>query len=158
MLHGFPDEKLDFFSYIFTTTVFLKVIDMRKFLLLTVPLAALSACATGPSLQSRMASFTGASEKTLVEQLGVPDKQVTVDGLQYLAYDHRDIDFDPGFAGPFYGPGFYGGPFYGGGFIGPGPFFDAGIPSRVSEVACETTFTLRDDKVIGFTLRGDDCS
>ncbi len=129
---------------------------MRKFLLLTVPLMALSACVTGPSLQSRMASFTGASEKTLVQQLGVPDKQVTVDGLQYLAYDHRDIDFDPGLAGPFYAGGLYGGPFYGG--FGPGPFFDAGIPSRVNEVACETTFTLRDDKVIGFTLRGDDCS
>jgi hypothetical protein len=128
---------------------------MRKFLLLTVPLAALTACATGPSLQSRMASFTGASEKTLVQELGVPDKQVTVDGLQYLAYDHRDIDFDPGFVGPIYGGGFYGGPFFGGGFGG--PFIDAGIPSRINEVACETTFTLRDDKVIGFKLRGDDC-
>ncbi len=130
---------------------------MRKFLLLALPLAALSACATGPSLQSRMASYTGASEQTLVQQLGVPDKQVTVGGLQYLAYDHRDIDFDPGIVGPLDGSGFYGGPFYGGGF-GPGPFFDAGIPSRVHEIACETTFTLRDDKVISFTLRGDDCS
>jgi hypothetical protein len=128
---------------------------MRKFLLLGL-MPALSACATGPSLQSRMASFTGASEKTLVQQLGVPDKQVNVDGLQYLAYDHRDIDFDPGFAGPFYGSGFYGGPFYGG--FGPGPVFATGIPSRVAEISCETTFTLRDDKVIGFTLRGDDCS
>jgi hypothetical protein len=129
---------------------------MRGLMLPAVPLAALAGCAPVPSLQSRMASFTGASEKTLVEQLGVPDKQVTVDGLQYLAYDHRDIDFDPGFAEPFYGAGFYGGPFYGG--FGPGPFIDAGIPSRINEVACETTFTLRDNKVVGFTLRGDDCS
>jgi len=133
------------------------VIDMRKILALTLPLASLTACATGPSLQSRMASFTGASEKTLVQDLGVPDKQVTVDGLQYLAYDHRDIDFDPGFSGPIYAGGFYGGPFYPSGFF-PAPFLDAGIPSRIHEISCETTFTLRDDKVIGFTLRGDDCS
>jgi hypothetical protein len=62
-----------------------------------------------------------------------------------------------GFVGPFYGEGF-GGPFYGGGFYGPGPFFDAGLPARVDEVSCETTFMLRGDKVVGFTLRGDDCS
>jgi hypothetical protein len=129
---------------------------MRRYILL-LPLVALTACATGPGLQSRMASYTGASEQTLVEQLGVPDKQVTVNGVQYLAYDHRDIDVEPGFIGPIYGTGFYDGPFYGGGF-GPGPFFDAGIPSRVNEIACETTFKLRDGKVISFTLRGDDCS
>jgi hypothetical protein len=129
---------------------------MRKFFWL-LPLAALGACATGPSLQSRMASFTGASEQTLVQDLGVPDKQVTVNGVLYLAYDHRDLDVSPGFVGPFYGEGF-GGPFYGGGFYGPGPFFDAGLPARVDEVSCETTFMLRGDKVVGFTLRGDDCS
>jgi hypothetical protein len=125
---------------------------MRKCLLL-LPLTALAACATGPGLQSRMASFTGASEQTLVQDLGVPDKQVTVGDVQYLAYERRDLDVTPGFAGPYYG-----GPFYGGGFIGPGPFFDAGIPGRVNEISCETTFQLRNDKVIGFTLRGDDCS
>jgi hypothetical protein len=129
---------------------------MRKFMLL-LPLASLAACATGPGLQSRMASFTGASEQTLVQDLGVPDKQVTVNGTQYLAYERRDLDVSPGFMGPAYG-GFYGGPFYGGGFIGPGPFFDAGIPSRVNEISCETTFVLRKDKVVSFTLRGNDCS
>jgi hypothetical protein len=130
---------------------------MRKKLVL-LPLAALAGCATGPGLQSRMASFTGASEQTLVQDLGVPDKQVTVNGVQYLAYDRRDLDVSPGFVGPFYGSGFYGGPFYGGGFAGPGPFFDAGLPARVNEISCETTFMLRSDKVVGFTIRGDDCT
>jgi hypothetical protein len=128
---------------------------MRKYLLL-LPLAALTACASGPTLQSRMAGYIGASEQSVVQQLGVPDKQVTVNGTQYLAYDHRDLDIEPGFIGPVYGGGFYGGPFFGPGYFG-GPFIDEGFPSRVSEVACETTFELRNGKVISFTLRGDDC-
>jgi len=125
---------------------------MRKILLL-LPLAALAACATGPSLESRMASYTGASEQTLVQNFGVPDKQVTVAGVQYLAYDRRDLDVSPGFIGP-YG---YGGPFYPG-FDGPGPWIEGGFPARVAEISCETTFMLRNDKVVGFTLRGDDCT
>jgi hypothetical protein len=130
-------------------------------------LATLSACATGPSLQTRLASYIGAPEGALIKNFGVPDKQITVDGTQYLAYDHRDLNVYPGFIGPgfigpgfigpgFYGPGLYGGPFLGG--YGPGPFFDTGIPAQVNEVSCETTFLLKDGKVVDFTLRGDDCT
>ncbi len=119
--------------------------------------ATLSACATGPSLQTRLASYIGAPEGALIKNFGVPDKQITVDGTQYLAYDHRDLNVYPGFNGPgFYGPGLYGGPFLGG--YGPGPFFDTGIPAQVNEVSCETTFLLKDGKVVDFTLRGDDCT
>jgi len=118
---------------------------------------ALSACATGPSVQTRLASYIGSPEGALIKNFGVPDKQITVDGTQYLAYDHRDLDVSPGFAGPgFYGPGLYGGPFFGG--FGPDPFFDTGLPARVNEVSCETTFLLKDGKVVDFTLRGDDCT
>ena len=106
--------------------------------------ATLSACAAGPSLQTRLASYIGAPEGALIKNFGVPDKQITVDGTQYLAYDHRDLDVSPGFIGP--------------GFYGPGPFFDTGIPARVNEVSCETTFLLKDGKVVDFTLRGDDCT
>jgi len=123
---------------------------MRKFLLL-LPLAAAS-CVIGPSLQSRMASYIGDSKTSLVQTLGVPDKQITVNGTDYLAYDEHHIEITPGFAtyGGF-GP-WYGGPFYG------GPVFDAGIPPEVIERGCETTFLLQNNKVTNFTLRGNDCS
>jgi hypothetical protein len=123
---------------------------MRKLLFL-LPLLA-TACATGPGLQSRMASYIGDSKAQLVQTLGVPDKQITAGGADYLAYDRHHVEFTPGFttfAG--FGP-WYGGPYYG------GPIFDAGIPPQVIEQDCETTFVLHDDKVASFTLRGNDCS
>jgi len=123
---------------------------MRKFLLF-LPLAAAS-CVIGPGMQSRMASYIGDSKAALVQTLGVPDKQINVNGTDYLAYDEHHIEVTPGF-GTFGGFGpWYGGPFYG------GPVFDAGIPPEVIERGCETTFLLRDDKVVNFTLRGNDCS
>ncbi len=127
---------------------------MRKYLSL-IALLGMSACATGPGLQSRMASYIGATEDQLVQKLGVPDKQITVNGVQYLAYDQHHLDVSPGFStfGGFYGGGYYGGPYFGG-----GPFFDAGFPPTIEERGCETTFALRDGKVINFSFRGNDCT
>ena len=119
---------------------------MRKFLCLAA-LLSVSACATGPGLQSRMAAYTGASAETLVKDLGVPDKQITLDGVQYFAYDRHHTLVSPGF----YAFSGYT-PFY------DGPFYDAGFPPTVTEEGCETTFALRNNKVVSFTLRGNDCS
>lgn len=124
---------------------------MQKYISL-IALLCVSACTIGPSLQSRMASYTGASEEQLVQKLGVPDKQISVNGVQYLAYDEHHLDVTPGFAtfGGFYG-GPFDGPFYG------GPFIDA-APPNITERGCETTFMLHDNKVFNFTLRGNDCT
>jgi hypothetical protein len=124
---------------------------MRKFLFLFLPVLA-TACATGPSLESRTASYIGDSKAQLVQTLGVPDKQITAGGADYLAYDRHHLEFTPGFDA-FGGFGnWYGGPYFG------GPIFDAGIPPQLIEQDCETTFLLRNDKVASFTLRGNDCS
>ncbi len=129
---------------------------MRRIaLLLLLPLAA---CATGPSLQSRMAAYTGASAETLVHSLGVPDKQVTLKGVQYFAYSEHHTEITPGASygfAPFYGYPFYGSQFYGAGY---GGAFFGGSPPEVDEYSCETTFMLRDDKVFSYSLRGNDCS
>ncbi len=132
---------------------------MRRIFFL-LPLLAVAGCATGPGLESRMAAYTGASGETLVQSLGVPDKQINLNGVQYMAYVRQRTEVDPepvflglgGFGGPFGGPyGAYGGGFYGGGLYG------AGIPENVTVWRCETTFKLQDDKVVSFTLRGNDC-
>jgi hypothetical protein len=124
--------------------------NMRKFLLILPFLAA--ACATGPGLESRMAAYIGASPETLIGAFGVPDKQITVDGVQYFAYVRHRTQVIPGtpvFAG------FGGYPYYGG--FG-GPVFATGIPPTVIDRSCETTFLLHDNKVVSFTLRGNDCN
>ncbi len=128
---------------------------MRNLLLL-LPVMALAGCAEGPSLESRMAAYTGATEQVLVQQLGVPDKQITVGGVQYLAYVQRHEEFTPGIYQGWGGFGPYGfaGP-YGGGFGG--PIWDSGIPPTVNDLTCETTFMLKDGHVVNFSLRGNDC-
>jgi len=115
---------------------------------------ALSGCATGPSLQSRMAGFTGASTQTLVEHLGVPDKQITTNGTEYLAYTVRHSEeLEPGYGGPigpYFGRGYYGAAFGSG-------FYDSNFPRPIDQYSCTVTFALHGDKVVGFTLRGNDC-
>ncbi len=126
---------------------------MKRGIMFLAALLALASCAIGPSLQSRMAAYTGASGETLVQNLGVPDKQLTLNNFQYLAYVRQQVSVTPTApifvpSGPF-GPygGFYGAGFYGGGFA----------PS-VTVWRCEITFTLQHDKVLGVSLRGNACS
>ena len=108
-------------------------------------LLVLAACAHGPSLQSRMAAYIGAPEDKLVQSMGVPDKQITVNGVQYLAYVRGHAQVLPGdFAMGGYGPWY-------------GPYYNAGFPQDVQVWSCEITFTLKDGKVAGFTLRGNNC-
>ena len=104
----------------------------RKSLLLLVCLA-LAGCVTGPSLQSQMAAYIGADQQSLVRTLGVPDKHITVNNVQYLAYV-TTTDFGP--------QGYYGGYYY------------SSYPAIYS---CETTFSVKDDRVFSVKLRGDAC-
>jgi hypothetical protein len=119
---------------------------MRRVLCLALFLA-MAACATGPSLQSRMAAYIGSSGDILVQNLGVPDKQFALNGFQYLAYIRQQTTVT---APP---PLFYGG-FYGGGF---GPYGGYYGPPSITVWRCEITFTLQHDKVLNVTLRGNYC-
>lgn len=123
---------------------------------LAAPLLAigLAGCVTGPSLAERMSQFVGQPEQVLVQDLGVPNRTVTVKGVTYMAYIHRSTEYIPGSYG--YGP--YGyppfmGPFYwGGGWGGWG-----GFPPQVATYSCETTFTVVNNLVRSFSLRGNGC-
>jgi hypothetical protein len=121
----------------------------RAGFLLLLPL--LGSCATGPSLQTRMISYMGAPEETVVQSLGVPDKQITVNGTTYLAYirQHAQVQPSPvvGF-GPWGGP--YG-PYYGG-------FYGAALPSAIQVWSCETTFIIQGGHVANVTFKGNDCN
>lgn len=115
--------------------------------------ATLAGCATGPSLQTRMTAYIGAPEQTLVQALGVPDKQITVNGVQYLAYVRSAAQVAPnaadfGFA-PWGGP-YWGGPFYGGGF-------GVGLPQNIEVWSCETIFSVKAGRVWDVAFKGNDC-
>ena len=110
---------------------------------------ALAGCATGPSLESQMAAYIGAPETVLVQKLGVPARQITVNNITYLAYElPNQTQVQPG--------GYaWGGPYWGG--WGPYPYARPMIPQNVQVWSCEVTFLLTEGKVQSFTLRGNDC-
>lgn len=118
----------------------------RAFLFLLL----LAGCATGPGLRTRMISFMGASETQLVQALGVPDKQITVSGVSYLAYVRSRAQVQPS---PVIGFGGWGGPWgpYSGGFAA------ASLPAPVLVYSCETTFTVKDGRVVNVGFKGNDC-
>lgn len=105
----------------------------------------LSGCAAGPSLQSRLAVYIGAPEAELVSNLGVPDRQIEVKGVKYLAYQVRyQTQTAPAMMPP---------PYW-----GPGWAWSPPMPQNVQVWACEATFEVVDSKVRAFSLRGNDCS
>lgn len=121
---------------------------MRLVIFLTM-LLGLSGCVEGPSLQSRLAVYIGASETDLVGSLGVPERQIEIKGVKYLAYQVRyQAQTAPALPPP---------PYWGGGYWGPGWAWMP-APRNVQVWACEATFILVDDKVQRFNLRGNDCN
>lgn len=109
---------------------------------------ALTGCATGPGLQSRMAAYIGAPETELVQNFGVPVRQINVNGVDYLAYQIRYQAQTS--TGPYGGASFWrpGWGWYGG---------FAPVPQDVQVWSCEATFALAKGKVQSFVLRGNDC-
>jgi hypothetical protein len=120
-----------------------------KEILMLLSLIGVAGCASGPGLQARMGAFVGASEQTLVQDLGVPDKQIAVGGVTYLAYVRVQSQMVPeGFVGVYGGP--YWGPY-------DGPVMMAPLPEQVQSWNCEITFVVKDGKVAGVGFRGNDC-
>lgn len=118
---------------------------MRRAAFLLLPL--LAGCATGPSLQTRMIAYMGAPEDKLIQSLGVPDKQITVGGNDYLAYIRQQTQI---ISSPMMGFGPWGP--YGGGFGA------VALPSTVQVWSCETTFAIKDGHVANVTFKGNDCN
>ncbi|HQT67547.1 MAG: hypothetical protein B7Z78_12575 [Rhodospirillales bacterium 20-60-12] len=121
-----------------------------RHIIIAAPLLMLGlvGCAVGPSYATRMSQYIGAPEQTVVQQLGVPDKQVTVNGTKYLAYVRQSSTYIPGSFGFGYGYD-YGYPF--------GPVFGGGFPPEYMTNRCETTFTVQNDHVTSYQLRGNAC-
>lgn len=152
MCYGFQTYNLSgLFKNKATVDLFVLWDDrMRLFSLLVLVLSlGLSSCASGPSLQSRLAAYIGAPEAELVQNLGVPDKQIEVKGVKYLAYQVRyQAQTAPVMPPPYWGPGYW----------GPGWAWSPPFPQNVQVWACEATFVLVDNKVQTFYLRGNDCN
>ena len=110
-------------------------------------------CAYDPAVRAaRLQIFVGQPVAILVANMGVPSRTYEADGIQFLAYTERRVDYIP--ASPSYGYGF-GAPY---GPYGGGPYGGfGGFPPQVVEWVCETTFQVVQDRVQSFTFRGNAC-
>ncbi|WP_426959307.1 hypothetical protein [Muricoccus radiodurans] len=111
--------------------------------LLLAPLL-LAACATGPTLPERLATYVGRSEAELVGSLGVPVRTYDAGGQRFLQFEERRNVAMPGDTF-LYGRGLYGARAW------------VGSPAAYVPVQCDLTFALRAGRVEGFSYRGDGC-
>jgi hypothetical protein len=106
-------------------------------------LLLLAGCAAGPGIEARLAPFVGRTEAELVAGLGVPNRTYDVEGLRFLQYEERRQvlhQLDPYWGRPY-------------GRFAPLPLAAPVLLTR----SCDVTFTLRQGRVEGFAIRGDDC-
>ncbi len=118
-------------------------LSMRR--LAPVLLAGLLAACANPlaARKARMSQLIGKSETDLVQAMGVPVRTYETGGTKFLAYEERRIEIVPG------SPFAYG--------SGPYPGFYGGMPTQVLNLVCDTTFTVVNGAVTGFSLRGNAC-
>jgi hypothetical protein len=103
----------------------------------------LAACAVGPTLEQRLATYVGRSEGDLVAELGVPLRSYDTDGRRFLQFERvSTIALQPepysGFGYGRYRP-----------WMMPAPAY--------AQVRCDLTFALRDHRVESFTMNGQGC-
>ncbi|HVZ06529.1 hypothetical protein [Rhodopila sp.] len=92
--------------------------------------------------QAQLNAFVGRSELELVQAMGVPTQTFETGGVRFLSYQQSQTQVIP--ASPWY----WGGPF---------PGFYGGFPPQLVTWSCDTTFTVVDKRVTGFTMRGNGC-
>jgi hypothetical protein len=99
-------------------------------------------------LEARLGELVGRSEVELVRRMGAPARVVEAGGRRFLAWSHSWLE-------PPYVPGAAAAGFAG---WGPGGFgmYGFGGPMLV-ERGCEATFEVAQERVAGFTLRGNAC-
>jgi hypothetical protein len=111
--------------------------------LLLLPLT-LAACAVGPTLEQRLATFVGRSEGDLVAELGVPVRSYETEGRRFLQFEQQSTiaisQPDPFF----YGPSWRYRPWL--------------ASPTYAQVRCDITFALRAQRVESFTLNGQGCT
>jgi hypothetical protein len=91
--------------------------------------------------KAELAHWIGQREAQLVAAMGAPNRSYDSGGMKFLTYE--DVYVQEGPAGPYY--------------FGPGPAAPTGFAGLRYTTVCDTTFTIADGVVKGFSFRGNGC-
>lgn len=120
---------------------------MKRLLLIAV-LVALSGCATTANYEKTLKSWVGASELDLVRSWGPPQSTHTTGGRTFLVYSSARSVLMPGVQ-PTYTANTYGNTTY--------VNSHGGMPAQNLNFQCQTTFEVSNEKIVGWSWRGNDC-
>src|ERR1700754_3051821 len=101
----------------------------------------LTGCSGLATRQAELAHWVGQPEAQLVGAMGAPNRSYESGGVKFLTYE--DVYVQQGPVGPYY--------------FGPGPAAPTGFGGQVYRTVCDTTFTVAEGLVKGFSLRGNGC-
>ncbi len=112
--------------------------------------AALGGCTGGlAARKAELSQWVGHSETELVSAMGAPNRTYESGGMKFLTYEDRRTEISGGT--PYFGE--FGPYWYGDGF----GMYGGGFPPMASTWVCDTTFTVADNVVRAFSLRGNAC-
>lgn len=115
---------------------------MRRLVVLLL-IGLLSACTDMlAARQAQLNQLVGRPEIDVIQAMGVPTRTFETGGVRFLSYQQSQTQVMP--ASPWY-------------WYGPMPGFYGGFPPQVVTWSCDTTFSIANGVVTGFTLRGNGC-
>jgi len=91
--------------------------------------------------QAELSRWVGQPEAQLVAAMGAPNRVYDSGAVRFLTYE--EVQFEQGPSGPYY--------------FGPGPAAPTGYSGAIYRTVCDTTFTVAEGTVKGFSLRGNGC-
>lgn len=121
---------------------------MKNIFLLLLCACILVGCATTAKYEALLDTYTNATEETLLASWGVPSQVYESGGSKYLVYDRSRQVFNPGMQ-PMYQTTVRGNTAY--------TYAYGGIPARYENYYCTTTFTLKENRIVHWQYRGNNC-
>lgn len=109
----------------------------------------LASCASEKKYLAVVTSWVGAPETALVRSWGPPSSVYSTGDTKFMVYNSSRSFVTPGTA-----------PTYQTTFVGNTAYTTAygGTPATQIDLACQTTFEVRNGKIVDFSYRGNDCT
>ena len=122
---------------------------MRKLIALTIFSSSLAACfPTEQGYKNMVTNWIGSPEGALIQKWGAPDKVYRTQRIKYITYNKQSSVYIPG-TDPTYTSEVIGNTVYTNSY--------GGSEGQMYNLSCQTTFSIRKNKIIDVSYKGNDC-